>query len=70
MFKIEHNVETGEIKEVELPAAEIKKLEKQYAEAKVKDDKQQAETEAKLSTKQAILNRIGLTADELKLLLG
>ena len=70
MFRIEHNVETGEIKEIELSAAEVKKLEKQYAEAKANDDKAKAEAEAKETAKAAILDRIGLTADELKTILG
>jgi hypothetical protein len=70
MFRIEHNVETGEIKQIELSAAEVKKLEKQYAEAKANDDKAKAETEAKEAARQAILDRLGLTADELQTILG
>jgi hypothetical protein len=70
MFRIEHDIVTGEIKEIELSAAEVKKLEKQYAEAKAKDDAAKAEIEAKQSERQAIADRLGLTADELKLLLG
>ncbi len=70
MYKLEHNVETGEIKEIELSAAEVKKLEKEYAEAKVKENVAQAEADAKAAQRQAILDRLGLTADEVKLLLG
>jgi len=70
MFRIEHNAETGEIKEIELSAKEIKELEKQYAEAKAEADKVKAEAEAKETAKSAILDRIGLTADELKTILG
>jgi hypothetical protein len=70
MFRIEHNAETGEIKEIELSAKEIKELEKQYAEAKAEADKVKAEAEAKAISKAAILDRIGLTADELKTILG
>ena len=70
MFRIEHDAITGEVKEIELSAAEIKQLEKQYAQAKAKDDAEKAEAEAKVAEKQAIADRLGLTADELKLLLG
>jgi hypothetical protein len=70
MFRIEHNVETGEIKEIELSAAEIKKFEKQYAANKVEQEVLQAEAEAKAIAKAAILDRLGLTADELKTILG
>jgi hypothetical protein len=70
MFRIEHNVETGEIKEIELSAAEVKKLEKEYAEAKVIGDTAQAEAKAKEAQRQIILDRLGLTADEAKLILG
>ena len=70
MIKIEHNVETGEIKEIQLSPADIKKLEKEYAEAKAKNDVDKAEAEAKEASRQAILARLGLTVDELKTILG
>lgn len=70
MFRIEHNVETGEIKQVELSNAEIKQLEKQYAEQKVKSDAAEAQAESKATQRQAILDKLGLTADEAQLLLG
>jgi hypothetical protein len=70
MFRIEHNVETGEIKQIDLSNAEIKQLEKQYAQAKASDDKAKAEAETKEAARQAILDRLGLTSDEAKLLLG
>ena len=63
---IEHNVTTGKITERDLTAAELKQLEKDQAEVAVK----QAETEAKATARQAILDRLGLTADELAVLLG
>ena len=40
------------------------------AEIKVIENKLKAEAEAKAAQRQAILDRIGLTADEVKLLLG
>ena len=61
-----HNVETGEIIERDMTADEVANLEaiaKQDAEIK-------AEAEKKAIAKSAILDRIGLTADELKTILG
>jgi hypothetical protein len=63
---IEHNVTTGEIIERELTAAELHQLEQDQAEYAAK----QAETEAKATARQAILDRLGLTAEEARLLLG
>ena len=62
------NVETGEetITEREETIAELKAREKREAEfAKI-----QAEAEAKALARQAIADRLGLTADELKVLFG
>ena len=70
MFRIEHNVETGEVKEIQLTAAEIKEIKELNAAAKIKQDAIQIEIEAELAAKEAILDRIGLTADELKTILG
>ncbi len=62
------NVLTGEetITEREETAAEKKEREKAEADYALK----QAEAEAKITAKLAIADRLGLTADELKLLLG
>jgi hypothetical protein len=60
------NVETGEEILRDATADEI-------AQMKIDADNEVAEkaiAEAKLATKQAILDRIGLTADELKTILG
>lgn len=63
---IEHNVETGEIIEREMTAQELAQWNKdQEAAAKAK-----AEAEAKAAARQAVLDRLGLTADEVRLLLG
>ena len=64
----EINIQTGEetITEREETAAEKKhreKLEADYTKA-------QAEAEAKTAARQAVLDRLGLTADELQVLLG
>ena len=61
-----HNVETGEVIEREMTDLEFADYEANqvaYAERK-------SEIEAKNAERQAILDRLGLTADEAKLLLG
>lgn len=61
-----HNLETDEVIDREMNDAEFKVYEaEQKANAAAK-----AETEARETARQAILNRLGLTADEAKLLLG
>jgi hypothetical protein len=61
-----HNTETDEIIDREMNASELKVFE---AEKKIIAG-YKAEADAKAVEKQAILDRIGLTADEAKLLLG
>jgi hypothetical protein len=63
MFIQEHNCETGEMTERKLTAKEIKDRQDQH-------DAQVAADEAKATQRQAILDRLGLTADEAKLLFG
>jgi hypothetical protein len=63
---IEHNVATGEIIERELTAAELKQLEKDQADNAVKD----AQVQAKTTARQAVLDKLGLTADEMAALLS
>lgn len=63
-----HNAETGEIVDVERDETSVEKkvrekLEADYAKA-------QAEAETKATARQVIADRLGLTADELKVLLG
>ena len=66
MSIVEINCETGE--EV---LREATKAEKDEAKARViRLAEIEAEAEAKAAAKQAIADRLGLTADELKLLLG
>ena len=61
-----HNIETDEVIDREMTAAEFKVYEaQQKADADAK-----AEAEARETAKAAILDRIGLTADELKTILG
>jgi len=61
-----HNTETDEVIDREMTAAEYKVYQANQAEAEAK----KAEAEAKEIAKAAILDRLGLTADEAKLLLG
>ena len=70
MFRIEHDTATGEVKEIPLTAAEIKAIEKSQKEAATQRAIDEAKAEAKAAAKQVILDRIGLTADELKTILG
>jgi phage FluMu protein gp41 len=58
--KIIHNVETGEIKEVELTKAELAEL----AKNETADAAKMAERVAAIATKEAIIAKLGLTADE------
>jgi multidrug efflux pump subunit AcrA (membrane-fusion protein) len=71
MFRIEHNVETGEIATIELTANEIAELEKEEA-IRVAKEKEMASIEsAKASAKeaaQAKLAALGLSTDDLKAL--
>ena len=59
-------LENGEI--IETPFTKEEIAEVKAAEKRL--EKEKAENEAKQAARQAILDRIGLTADEAKLLLG
>jgi len=61
-----HNSETDEIIDREMNDSEFA----QYQANKVEQENKQAEADAKEAAKLAILDRIGLTADELKTILG
>ena len=61
-----HNAETNEVIDREMTAAEFKIYEADQKAIAI----EKAEAEAKQATKLAILDRIGLTADELKTILG
>jgi hypothetical protein len=61
-----HDVSTNEVIDREMTVAEFKIYQTEEAERLAK----QAEAEAKATARQAIADRLGLTADELKLLLG
>jgi hypothetical protein len=66
MTKLIVNVKTGETTERELNAEELAQYEADQAVAAT----QAAELEAKASEKAAILERLGITAEEAKLLLS
>jgi hypothetical protein len=61
-----YNCETGEETVRDATAEELAQFEIEKENAKAK----QTEAEAKAAQKQEILDRIGLTADELKMILG
>ena len=62
----EHNVETGEVIERELNAEELAQHEAYLSEQETK----KAEQAAKDAAKQAVLDKLGLSADEVAALLG
>jgi hypothetical protein len=63
---IEHNIETGEITERDMTPEE---LAQQAAEIEAKAQAE-AEAQSKAAARQAILDRLGLTEEEARLLLG
>ena len=63
MIRIEHNIETGEIVEIPLTAEEM--IEFEATEKAALTDEQLAQ-----SKKEALLNKLGITADEAALLLS
>jgi hypothetical protein len=70
MTKLIVNVETGETIERELNKAEKDQQKVDEADIAAAKAIANAEAEAKVAQRQAILDRLGLTADEAKLLLG
>lgn len=69
MSKIIINVETGEVTERELNKAEKDQQKKDEAAQAEAEAEAQAEAEAKANARQAIFDRLGLTADEAALIL-
>ena len=61
-----HNVETGEIVDREMTDSEFTQYRAEQADRQTKADEQAAKDEAKA----ALLERLGITADEAALLLG
>jgi hypothetical protein len=70
MIRIEHNLETGKVTEIELTAAELKVKEKEIAETVEKVNTAIIAIEAKAAEKASLLAKLGITEDEARLLLG
>ncbi len=74
MFKVIHNVETGEITKVDLVGAELDEFlaneAKAKAAAEIAAKELAAINAAKAAEKAALLEKLGITEDEAKLLLG
>lgn len=66
MKRLNHNVETGEITEVEMTKDELA----QFKQDQAAFADRAAENEAKATAKAALLERLGITADEATLLLS
>lgn len=66
MFRIEHNLETGEVKEIKLTAKEV--AEKEASD--LAESLKMQELQDKANAKAALLDRLGITAEEAALLLG
>jgi hypothetical protein len=65
-----HNVESDEVLEREMTNAEFVKYQKLIEITQIEKEQKQAELETRETARQAILDRLGLTADEAKLILG
>ena len=65
-----HNTETDEYITREMNAKELAQWETDVADYAAKAELAKAEADAKAAQKAALLNRIGITADEAKLLLS
>ena len=70
MIRIEHNVETGEVTEIELTANELKEKEKDEKANAEKMAMKAAAEATKATEKAALLSKLGITEDEAALLLG
>lgn len=65
-----HNTETNEIIEREMNAEELAQWESDIAYYAAKAELAKAEAEAKATQKAALLDKLGITEDEAKLLLS
>jgi|688.fasta_scaffold440925_2 hypothetical protein len=70
MKRIEHNVQTQEVTEIELTAAEIEVRQSEAAQTAEKIAAENAAYEAKETKKAALLAKLGITEAEAKLLLS
>jgi len=65
-----HNTQTGEVISREMNDEELSAYENRIALYEAKKLAEKAEADAKAIARQAILDRLGLTADEVSILLG
>jgi hypothetical protein len=70
MIKIIHDIQTGEITELKMTKDEIAILQATETQAQADRVAAEAEAAAKESARAALLDKLGITADEAKLLLG
>jgi hypothetical protein len=70
LFKIEHNTETGKITKTDLTADELAELQAKATAVQLEQAAEQAKAADSATAKAALLARLGITADEAKLLLG
>jgi len=68
--RVEVNCTTGETSIIELTDAEIAEMEAAQAQAEADQLAAEAEAEAQATAKAALLERLGITADEAALLLA
>lgn len=68
--RIEVNCTTGEVLEIELTDEEVAQREADAAAHAAEQAKREVEEAAKATARAAILDRLGLTADEAAILLG
>lgn len=69
MFRTEHNLETGEIVEIPLTTPEKTELEKSWAAEAARIKAEEDALLEKEAQKAALLERLGITEEEAKLLL-
>ena len=68
--RIEINCETGVESIIELTDAEVAEMAKQAKEAEARKAEEDAQAAADATAKAALLDRLGITAEEAKLLVG
>ncbi len=70
MHRLEHDVITGEVKEIPLTNKEIQELQNQATIFAAKIAEEEAQLATKAAEKAALLAKLGITDDEAKLLLS
>ena len=68
--RIEINCETGVESIIELTDAEVAEMAKQAKDAETRKAEEDAQAAADATAKAALLDRLGITAEEAKLLVG